>query len=161
MIIEYEDKYLEDVRDLMVELEEYILSIDEDHLDQLHPDYRVKMTEYALKEAKENEGICYLAIKEDKAIGLIIGRIRPYEPQDYLDYTCPKTGEVTELIISKHIRGKGLGDKLMKKMERYFQEKGCTYMGIDVFAYNENAIHFYEKEGYHNRMHHVIKKLEE
>ena len=29
MIIEYEDKYLEDVRDLLVELEEYIVSIDE------------------------------------------------------------------------------------------------------------------------------------
>lgn len=29
-IIEYNDKYLEDVRDLLVELEEYILTIDKD-----------------------------------------------------------------------------------------------------------------------------------
>ena len=42
-IIEYEDKYLEDVKDLLVELEEYIISIDQDHLDQLHPEYRDKM----------------------------------------------------------------------------------------------------------------------
>lgn len=42
-IIEYEDKYLEDVRDLLVELEEYILTIDQDKLDQLHPEYREKM----------------------------------------------------------------------------------------------------------------------
>ena len=42
-IIEYEEKYLEDVRDLLVELEEYILSIDKDNLDQLHPEYREKM----------------------------------------------------------------------------------------------------------------------
>ena len=28
MIVEYEEKYLEDVRDLLVELEEYILTID-------------------------------------------------------------------------------------------------------------------------------------
>ena len=41
-IIEYEDKYLEDVKDLLIELEEYILTIDKDHLDQLHPDYRDK-----------------------------------------------------------------------------------------------------------------------
>ncbi len=32
-IIEYEDKYLEDVKDLLVELEEYIVSIDKDNLD--------------------------------------------------------------------------------------------------------------------------------
>ena len=42
MIIEYEDKYLEDVRDLLVELEEYIVSIDEDNLDTVSADYREK-----------------------------------------------------------------------------------------------------------------------
>ena len=41
-IVEYENKYLEDVKDLLVELEEYILSIDKDNLDQLHPEYRKK-----------------------------------------------------------------------------------------------------------------------
>ena len=43
-IIEYEDKYLEDVKNLLVELEEYILSIDKDNLDQVHPKYREKMS---------------------------------------------------------------------------------------------------------------------
>lgn len=42
MIIEYEDKYLEDVRDLLVELEEYIVSIDEDNLDIVSAAYREK-----------------------------------------------------------------------------------------------------------------------
>lgn len=32
-IVEYENKYLGDVKDLLVELEEYIVSIDKDHLD--------------------------------------------------------------------------------------------------------------------------------
>ena len=38
-VVEYEEKYLEDVRDLLVELEEYIISIDEDYLDHIHKDY--------------------------------------------------------------------------------------------------------------------------
>ena len=42
-IIEYEEKYLDDIKDLLVELEEYILTIDEDELDQLHAEYRDKM----------------------------------------------------------------------------------------------------------------------
>ncbi len=37
MIIEYEEKYLDDVRDLLVELEEYIVSIDKDNLDYKCP----------------------------------------------------------------------------------------------------------------------------
>ena len=42
-IIEYNNKYLENVKDLLVELEEYVISIDKDNLDQLHDEYRDKM----------------------------------------------------------------------------------------------------------------------
>ena len=44
-IIEYEDKYLEDVKDLLVELEEYILTIDKDNLDQLHEECNLDIQE--------------------------------------------------------------------------------------------------------------------
>ena len=82
-IIEYNDKYKEDCKDLMVELEEYIVSIDEDQLDQVGKDYREKMLELILKEVNENNGICYLAIENDKAIGLIMGIIIRYSDEDY------------------------------------------------------------------------------
>ena len=54
MIIEYEDKYLEDVRDLLVELEEYIVSIVEDNLDIVSAAYREKMALVDLEEIKNN-----------------------------------------------------------------------------------------------------------
>lgn len=158
-IIEYNEKYLEDVKDLLVELEEYIISIDKDNLDQLHPEYREKMTILDLKELNENEGKCYLALENDKAIGLIMGCIRPYDEYDYLDYKCPKTGEITELIVTNKIRSKGIGQLLMDKMEKYFKSKGCDYITVDVFAYNEKAIKFYNKKGYHSRMEIQIKKI--
>ena len=53
-IIEYKDKYLEDVRDLLVELEEYIISIDKDELDTLHPEYREKMALIDLEKVKNH-----------------------------------------------------------------------------------------------------------
>ena len=65
-IIEYEDKYLEDVKDLLVELEKYILSIDKDNLDQLHPEYREKMAILDLEKVKNNNGKCYIAVENDK-----------------------------------------------------------------------------------------------
>lgn len=157
MIIEYEEKYLEDVKDLLVELEEYILSIDEDHLDQLHPDFRDKQAEIDLKKIKDNNGKCYLYVEDGKAIGLIMGILREYDEYDYIDYTCPKAGVITELIINKSIRGKGIGKALIEKLENYFKEQECEYVFIDVFAYNHHAIDFYDREGYHNRMHTVVK----
>ena len=158
-IIEYEDKYLEDVRDLLVELEEYILTIDEDELDQLHPEYREKMALIDLEEVRKYEGKCYIAVEDNQAIGLIMGTIPPYDENDYLDYKCPRRGIITELIVTQKIRSKGVGKALMEKMEAYFKEQGCEWVLVDVFAYNTNAIDFYSRRGYHPRMHTDIKKL--
>ena len=158
-IIEYEEKYLEDVKDLLVELEEYILSIDEDNLDQLHPDYRDKMSLLDLQEVNENNGKCYLAIENDKAVGLIMGIIKKFEENDYLDYKCTKEGEITELIVTSKTRSKGVGQALINKMEDYFKYVDCEYVLVDVFAYNKIGIDFYNKNGYHHRMYTDIKKL--
>ena len=158
-IIEYEDKYLEDVKDLLTELEEYIVSIDKDNLDHVHPEYREKMAIIDLEEVKNNDGKCYLAIENDKAIGLIMGTIIKFDEYDYLDYKCPKEGEVTELIVTSKTRSKGIGQALLNKMEEYYKSVNCEYILIDVFAYNDNAIDFYNKTKYHNRMHTVIKKI--
>ncbi len=158
-IIEYESKYLEDVKDLLVELEEYILTIDKDNLDQLHPEYRDKMAVIDLEEVKNNNGKCYLVIQNEKAVGLIMGAVDVYDEYDYLDYKCPKRGVITELIISKKIRSKGLGQQLMKRMEDYFKSIGCEYVAVEVFAYNDPAISFYEKQGYHARCYTDIKKI--
>ena len=160
MIIEYEDKYLEDVKDLLVELEEYIISIDADHLDQIHEEYRDKMAILDLEEVKKYNGKCYLYIEDNRVVGLIMGTIPPYEEYDYLDYKCPKRGEITELIVSNKIRSKGIGQQLMKKMEEYFKTQGCEYIKIEVFGYNDNALKFYFKQNYHARMVDMIKKID-
>lgn len=159
MIIEYNDKYLEDVKDLLVELEKYIISVDKDTLDQLHLEYRNKMAVIDLEEVKSYNGKCYLYIENDKAIGLIMGTIPPYDKYDYLDYKCPKRGKITELIVESKIRGKGIGQQLIDKIEEYFKLENCEYVMVDVFAYNENGIKFYNKKDYHSRMETMIKKL--
>lgn len=158
-IIEYEEKYLEDVRDLLVELEEYIISIDKDNLDQIHEDYRKLMAVCDLKEVEDNNGKCFLALLEDKVVGLVMGIIPEYGEYDYLDYKCPKRGVITELVVTKNIRSKGIGKELIEKIEDYFIEKNCEYVLIDVFAYNNRALEFYDRNGYHPRMIVDIKKL--
>ena len=158
-IVEYNEKYLNDVRNLLTELEEYIVSIDKDNLDLVHPEYHEKMAILDLKEVEENNGKCYLAILDDEVVGLIMGIIPDYDEYDYLDYKCPKRGEITELIVTSKVRTKGIGNALMEIMEKYFYENGCEYVMVDVFAYNEKAIKFYDKSGYHPRMYINIKKL--
>ena len=159
-IIEYEDKYLEDIKDLLVELEKYIISIDKDNLDQLHPEYRDKMAKLDLEKVKDNNGKCFIATENNKAVAVIMGIVSTYDKYDYLDYKCPKKGEITELIVSKDVRNKKIGQQLIQKMEEYFKSIDCKYVIIDVFAYNELAINFYNKQGYHTRGLVNIKKID-
>lgn len=113
-----------------------------------------------LEELKKYNGKCYLAIKNDKAIGLIMGCVCKYDEFDYLDYKCPKTGEIIELIVTSKIRSSGIGQLLIEKMEEYFKSLGCEYIIVDVFAYNEVGKKFYAKNNYHTREEIRIKKID-
>lgn len=42
---------------------------------------------------------------------------------------------------------------------RILSKEKYKYILVDVFAYNQNAILFYEKQGYHSKMYTNIKKL--
>ena len=158
-IIEYEDNYLGDVKSLLTELEEYIVSIDKDSLDHVHSDYYGKMALIDLDEVKNNDGKCYLAIDDGNVIGLIMGIVISFSEYDYLDYKCPKEGKITELIVSKNARSKGVGKQLIQRIEDYFKNIGCEYILVDVFAYNDIAIDFYNDVGFHPRMITNIKKI--
>lgn len=158
-IIEYEDRFLDDVKNLLVELEEYIIKVDEDGLDQLHSEYKDKMALLDLKTIKDNNGKCYLAIQNNMVIGLIMGYVRVYDEFDYLDYKCPKSGVISEFIVSEKARSKGIGKQLINKMEEYFKSIDREYILLECFAYNKSAINFYKNQGYHTRMLVNIKKL--
>ena len=119
------------------------------------------MLDNDLDEIRTNNGKCYIAVDNDKAIGLIMGCLRKYEVADYLDYKCPKTGKITELIVTNKTRSSGVGKELIKKMEDYLKGLGCEYIAIELFAYNDMAKAFYEKGGYHPRMINLIKKVED
>ena len=84
---------------------------------------------------------------------------KTYDEFDYLDYKCPKRGEITEFIVTNKVRSQGIGQKLINKMEEYFKVIGCEYIIVDVFAYNEIAKNFYSKNEYYPREEIRIKKI--
>lgn len=158
-ITDYNDQYIESIRDLMVQLETYLVSIDRDRLDIVSPRYRKEMILHDLAEVKEHNGAAFVALKDSRVIGFISGIIRHYSDIDHLDYKCPKCGVITELIIDESIRSHGVGTALIQRMEHFFLSVGCETMIVDVFEYNETARRFYAQCGYHPRMISMIKKL--
>lgn len=157
-IINYDSKYDEQIKDLLVELQEYVVSIDKYGYNILIDEYREKYFKETMKEVSEKEGKILLSVEDNKVIGLVIGIINNYEENSY-EFKAPKRGRITELIVSEKYRIKGCGKLLVSEIENYLKSIGCKAVLIEVFAYNENAKEFYLKKGYETRIIEVIKEL--
>lgn len=153
------EKHFEEVKNLLVELQEFIIEIDNFNLNTIAKDYREKYFDFMLKDCEDNQGMVLVAVDNGIVVGMIAGFVQPYDERDNLDYTCPKKGLIAELIVGKNARCGGVGTKLLDKMEKYFKSINCEYSQIDVFAPNENAKKFYHNNGYQDRMITMFKKL--
>ncbi len=151
MIIDYDIKYDEDIKNLLLELQEHIESIDKEGYNIVGNNYKEKYFKTTMEEINKYEGKIFLYKEENKIVGLVVGLINNDVEETY-EFKAPKRGRISELIVSKNIRSKGIGSKLLHKMEKYLKENGCEKILIGVFAYNDKAINFYEKNGYHTRM---------
>lgn len=158
-ILELKQKDFEQVKDLLVDLQKYVISIDKYNLNIISKDYREKYFEFMLSDCKASQGKIFVAVEENNVVGMVAGFVQEYDERDKLDYSCPKKGIVAELIVDKNFQTKGVGSKLLKHIEAYFKSISCEFVQIDVFAYNENAKKFYYKNGYEDRMITVFKKL--
>lgn len=157
MIIEYDKKYNEEVKDLFVQLQEYIASIDKEGFNVLTPGFGDEYLKKTLKEMKKHNGKMFLLEENGKILGLIVGLV--LEEMFEFGFHAPKRGEITELVVSKDSRGKGYGKVLLSAMEKYMKEQGCKNIIIGVFGYNDRAIAFYEHSGYHTRFIDMTKNI--
>ena len=157
MIIDYDSKYDSDIKELLYELQEYIMNIDREGYNIISREYKDDYFNKVMKEVEEYQGKIMLYEENNKVVGLIIGCINNEEINDF-DFKAPMRGRITEFIVSKDYRRNNIGQKLFNMMEEYLKELGCQDILIGVFAYNEPAFKFYEKNGYHLRMTEMIKK---
>ena len=119
MIIEYQNQYKEDVKDLLEELQAHLANIDIEGYNILTKEYKELYVEKVLKEVNENNGKILLYKQDDKIIGLVVGIVNNEEMERY-DFKAPKRGRITELVVSGKVRSKGIGTILLKEMEKYW-----------------------------------------
>lgn len=158
-IREFDYKYKEQIKDLLVELQQYVILIDKYNLNIMSETYRDKYFDYMVDDCNNQQGQILVAINNENVVGFIAGFVQTYDERDKLDYICPKKGIIAELIVSKDARSEGVGQKLLSAIEDYFKSISCEYVQIDVFAYNDIAKNFYYKNNYEDRMLTLFKKI--
>ena len=151
MIVEYDSKYDEEIKDLLVQLQQYLADMDIEGYNIVGDGYRDKYFEKTLEEVKKCNGKILLYKDNEKIVGLIVGIINNDNTIRYA-FKAPKRGRITELVVDKDYRGKGIGKELLLKNKEHLKSNGCEKMMIAVFGYNESAIKFYKENGFHIRM---------
>lgn len=156
MIIDYDSKYDEEIKNLLVELQEHLEAIDKEGYNIVGEEYREKCFEDAMKLISDKQGKIMLYEEDGRIVGLIMGIIYNEEEKRY-DFVAPRRGRITELVVAKEYRNKGIGKELLNKMRDHLKSKGCEKILIAVFGYNEKAIEFYKENGFHMRMMDMIE----
>ena len=95
-----------------------------------------------IKDGFENQPkfTCFVAEKTNEIVGIALV---------YMRYSTWK-GEVLhleDLIVSKSMRGLGIGTALLDKVVTYGNGLGVKRIGWEVLNWNEKAVAFYEKKG--------------
>lgn len=157
-IIEYKKELSIAVQNLFTELQEYISAIDREKYNIVTENFGEKYLLKTLIETEKENGKILLAEENGEIIGLVVGIINN-EKEETFDFSVPKRGKITELIVSEKYRFEGVGKKLLGAMEGYLKSVGCEGVMGDVFAYNENAKKFYRKNGYFSRNIEMMKKV--
>lgn len=85
-----------------------------------------------------------IVVHNDKVVGFAHGALR-FSP-DYLGTL--KTGIVTHIFVSQEFRSRGIGSRMLKKLQDWFLQKDTHSIEIQVVADNKEAMLFWEKTGY-------------
>ena len=128
-IVEYSPLYQEDAKDLLLTLQLHLTS-----LGGCAPKttFRDEYLPYLLREVKKQNGKIFLAVTGGKAIGLVSCKIFFGEGDDAFMIDPPKSGFVSDLIVAKGMRGKGVGKALLASAEEFFVSNGCDRFELTV-----------------------------
>ena len=115
--------------------------VHENNLDKRHQiSSKKEATELFNKLINSKIAVLLVLEVEDIVQGLISG--------EYRDTLMGKNCSIHQIIISKNVRGKGYGKKLMKEFENYFKKKGCKSVQSFVLIKNKKVLDFYKKLKY-------------
>ena len=159
IIREYAPEDKSQVIMLLVQLQEHLVTVDDEQVQILTDRYPKEYLNYLLDELRENHGVLFVLENATEIIGLVAGIIEPKNKEDILTNRCPIRGKVLDLIVSKDHRSGGAGTALLQAMEDYFRKHECEYICVDVFAPNKGAYTFYENNSYSPRNIELYKRL--
>jgi ribosomal protein S18 acetylase RimI-like enzyme len=95
--------------------------------------------------------VLLLAKEDARMVGYALGLVLGPEAKSWLDDTWVNTGavgEIESLGVSLDRRGRGIGSKLLQRLEEELRSLGARDLVLGVLPGNAQAISLYERFGY-------------
>ena len=110
----------------------------------------IKYTETDLEALLAEESSPVFVAEEDGSVlGYCFCQLREYRDSTVL--TDRKEIYIDDLCVEEACRGRGIARALYGYVTDWAKEIGCTYVTLNVWQGNENAMRFYEKMGMQTR----------
>ncbi len=87
----------------------------------------------------------FVAVKGEKVVGYIFCVLQKLVDNSIM--TDILTLHIDDLCVDEAMRGQNIGTQLLEYAKNYAKELGCYNLTLNVWALNENAMRFYEKNG--------------
>ncbi|MBD3362363.1 GNAT family N-acetyltransferase [Candidatus Dojkabacteria bacterium] len=124
--------------------------------DKLRKLEEYKNIDHVIKKELEKyfEWTGFVAIKDNKIVGYIIGHIKE-EKQKVLE----RKGCIEEFFVTENKRGEGVGRLLMNRIIKYFEKKKCDVLAIEAYSVNKKSIDYYRKLGFVDFSMKLVKRI--
>jgi ribosomal protein S18 acetylase RimI-like enzyme len=131
---------------------------------QLDPTYYVAVTgrlistmrEYVRESIEREVPYMLVAKEENNVVGFITFKILE---TPYFASNIKKSGQIIELFVDLKHRKNGIGTLLTQAVEKFFKEKGISYVIVQSSTNNPGAANFYHAEGYTSRQTQHFKSI--
>ncbi|SMA49753.1 ribosomal-protein-alanine N-acetyltransferase [Parendozoicomonas haliclonae] len=130
------------------------------HLDNLPGDYnspediqeKIKTNEFIDNE----KHVAVVACSQDRVIGFLLGNI--WERKSWI-LQNRSIANIIDLAVEEEFQGNGIGKKLLTEFEQQVKSIGVEEIWVEIYAFNERAVAFYQSCGIKPLIHIGQKKL--
>lgn len=132
---------MEKIKDLLSQ----VLTVHHNGRPDLFKENCRKYTDRELEELIKDDTRPIFVADEDGVLGYAFCVINETKNNNIL--TDMKTLYIDDLCVDEKIRGKHVGSALYNHVKEFAREIGCYNVTLNVWACNESAAKFYEKQG--------------
>lgn len=112
-------------------------------------------SKFVAEQIKKKESCVLIAEHSGHAVGYCIAMVANYPPV----FKRTKYGAISDLAVTGKCRRKKVGEKLVRRIEKWFLRRGLDRVELSVASANEVSNPFWRKMGYAPSMMRMFKEV--